>query len=197
MSDENARDPKVLGSRSVTVRERTEAFRALSSDDESLRCEAGRTLRDAFYMLERERNEAIRARDEARSDARSYHALLARAVRDRDAARAEARGLEAGVLDEYRHDVERAELRADAAERELHRISCGVPIETDGLCPYGIGEALARAEVVRLRAVVEAARGVKLADVLPYAKMSKRLSMALARLTDALDALDEAEAGRE
>jgi hypothetical protein len=90
---------------------------------------------------------------------------------------------------EARAEVERLQRDLDAAERELHRIACGVPIESDGLCRHSIGEALAQAEVERLRAVVESAR--ERVDAL------RRSDRQRGRLAEALDQRDEARAEAE
>jgi hypothetical protein len=99
-----------------------------------------------------------------------------------------SRPANAETIERLQRELDEARLRADAAERELHRITCGVPIESDGLCRYGIGEALALAEVARLREVADAARQIR-----QWPGDCEYMEA----LSAALDALDEAEAGSE
>ena len=79
--------------------------------------------------------------------------------------------------DEARAEVERLRGEVDVLVRELHRISCGIPIESDGLCPYGIAEAAEKHRAMKAEEEVE-----RLRDVLYLA----------GRLAQAVQAMDSA-----
>lgn len=92
---------------------------------------------DYALVCQRERDEARREAEEAAAAYNAVAADLRRTAAERDELAAQA--------------VDRlmlvASLRAerDAAQRELHRLSCGEAIESDGLCPEGIRADAARA----------------------------------------------------
>ena len=57
--------------------------------------------------------------------------------------------------------AEKAERERDELRRELHRIACGIEIESDALCEYGIEAANLRARVAELEAVAKATEAAR------------------------------------